>query len=180
MCNQTCLDWGVKHLKPDLIKDKQILEVGSYNINGSLRKDIEIYQPKEYIGCDIAYGNDVDVICNASNLMEKFGKKSYDLVISCCALEHIIDWKAAISNMKGVCKEDGYIFIIVPEKWSKHSFPHDYWRYNEKDLRYIFADCKILVIEKKIEEIGILLCLLVQKSRFMEVNLTQYSIKEVL
>ncbi len=37
MCNKSCIDFGEKALKKIKIKDKKVLEVGSYDVNGSFR-----------------------------------------------------------------------------------------------------------------------------------------------
>ena len=51
------------NLKGEEIENKLILEVGSYNVNGSLRLLIESYCPLEYIGVDIEKGPGVDILC---------------------------------------------------------------------------------------------------------------------
>ena len=35
MCNGLCMDFGRRWIKEEEVKGKSILEVGSYNINGS-------------------------------------------------------------------------------------------------------------------------------------------------
>jgi len=127
---------------------KRVIEVGSYDVNGSLRYIIELLKPAEYVGVDIEQGPGVDVICSAENLVRKFGKESFDVVISTCVLEHIRNWKESVSNIKNICKPEGFILIIVPSEWSFHEYPHDFWRYSTEDVMHIFSDCDILTIEE--------------------------------
>ncbi|MHC4791742.1 MAG: class I SAM-dependent methyltransferase [Planctomycetota bacterium] len=151
MCDQSCLRWGVQNLTAAEIKGKRIIEVGSYDVNGSFRYFVELFEPAEYIGVDIAEGPGVDIVCPAENLVNKFGNGSFDVVISTCSLEHIKEWKRAISNIKNICISNGLILIIVPSEAPLHEFPDDYWRYKKEDIKNIFSDCDILVLEELVK-----------------------------
>ena len=111
MCDINCIRWGAKNLTKDEIRGKTVIEVGSYDVNGSLRYIVELLEPAKYIGVDIVKGPGVDIICPAENLVERFGKESFDVVISTCTLEHVRNWKKAISNMKNICRPKG-IFLV--------------------------------------------------------------------
>jgi len=146
MCHSYCIKWGVEHLNVEEIRNKRVLEVGSYDVNGSYRYFVERLNPKEYIGVDIMEGPGVDLVCPAENLADHFGENYFDLLISTCTLEHVRDWKSAISNIKRVCKPNGIIISIAPSVWPIHEFPHDFWRYRKKDMVNIFSDCRIIAI----------------------------------
>lgn len=148
MCNIDCIKWAAKNITEEEIKGKRVIEVGSYDVNGSLRYIVELLKPAEYIGVDIVKGPGVDMICSAENLVQKFGKESFDVVMSTCALEHIRNWKEAISDIKNICKPDGIILIIVPSHWAFHECPCDFWRYKTDDILNIFSDCDILTLEE--------------------------------
>ncbi len=148
MCNVDCIKWGAKNITEQEIKGKRVIEVGSYDVNGSLRYIFELLKPAEYIGIDIVEGPGVDMICSADNLVQKFGQESFDVVISTCALEHIKNWKEAVSNIKRICKPNGIILIIVPSDWPFHEYPYDFWRYKKEDIINIFSDCDILILEE--------------------------------
>ena len=113
MCHVSCIVFGVKYLSPGDVQGKDIIEVGSYDFNGSLRSIIELWNPRTYIGVDIVAGPGVDLICNAENLMEKFQNNSFDIVISTELLEHVKDFRKVISNLKNICKPDGLIIITT-------------------------------------------------------------------
>ena len=74
MCNVDCIRWGAKNLTKEEIKGKTVIEVGSYDVNGSLRYIVELLEPAEYMGTDVMKGPGVDIICPAENLVERFGK----------------------------------------------------------------------------------------------------------
>lgn len=147
MCNVDCYEWVKKNLSEEEVKGKRVLEVGSMNVNGSVRGIIAVHKPSEYIGIDMEAGPGVDIVCRAEKLVERFGKESFDIVVSTCLLEHVRDWQSVVSNIKQVCKKNGLILLIVPAIWPFHAFPHDYWRYRESDIKEIFSDCEIVKIE---------------------------------
>jgi SAM-dependent methyltransferase len=149
MCHPGCLDFGAAHLGRKEVKGKRVLEVGSCDINGSLRPIIESLGPAEYVGVDLTEGRGVDIICDARDLVERFGRESFDIVISTEMLEHVRDWRAVISNMKNVCRPGGIMLITTCTKgFQYHEFPGDFWRYEPEDMEKIFSDCKIAFLEK--------------------------------
>ena len=112
MCNVALMEFFIENVKPEEFRDKRVLEVGSKYVNGSVRPLIERFmQPKEYIGIDIEPGKYVDVVLPAEELVEYFGRESFDVVISTETLEHVKDWRKVITNMKDVLKPGGYIYI---------------------------------------------------------------------
>ena len=168
----------IKNLKPDELKGKRILEVGSCDTNGSTRPIMESFNPKEYIGCDIVDGPNVDKICDVANLINKFGKNSFDVVICNDMIEHVRDWKLAIHNLKGVCKEGGFIFIsTVMKGFAFHSYPNDFWRYDQYDLQVIFDDFEVEAVQHISQGVFI-------KARkpkgFKETNLDQYKLYSIV
>jgi SAM-dependent methyltransferase len=138
----------VLQLLKEPVSGKRVLEVGSQDVNGSIRPFVEALQPKEYVGADMVAGRAVDVICNSSGLIERFGKDSFDVVISSSLIEHVRDWKAAVHNMKLVCKPGGLILITTcAPGFQYHGYPYDFWRYELQDLKDIFSDCQLLSLE---------------------------------
>ena len=144
MCNEACLEFGRRHLLPDEIAGKKVLEVGSMDVNGSLRAIVQRMAPSAYVGVDIATGPGVDVVCRVSELVARFGETSFDTVISTEMLEHVRDWRVAVSNMKRVLKVGGTIVITTRSPgFPYHGYPYDFWRYEPDDMRTIFADMRL-------------------------------------
>lgn len=149
MCNADCVIFAAKHLTREEAEGKAILEVGALDVNGSLRPLLESFAPRAYVGVDIAPGPGVDVICGAERLVERFGRESFDLVLSTELLEHVRDWRAVISNMKQILRTGGRMLITTRSLgFGYHAYPHDYWRYELEDMRRIFADLAILNLEQ--------------------------------
>ena len=79
MCNVSGIIFGVTNLKSKEIVEKRILEIGSRDVNGSLRPIIESLNPAEYIDIDIEKERDVDLICPAEDMLQIFEKESDDM-----------------------------------------------------------------------------------------------------
>lgn len=152
LCNinmhNSCFEFCKKNILEEEIEKKSILEIGAYNVNGSMRDVILAYNPSKYIGTDIRMGKGVDIICSAENILEVYEKESFDFIICTETLEHIKKWQKAISNIKNVCVPEGIILLTTRSKgFPYHEYPNDYWRFEISDMENIFFDCKIKIIE---------------------------------
>lgn len=80
----------MKCMFPDYFKGGIVLDIGSADINGSVR---HLFKKSKYIGVDIWPGKNVDIVMNAHDLNLKA-----KTVISCECLEHCVDWKEVVQN----------------------------------------------------------------------------------
>jgi SAM-dependent methyltransferase len=125
-------------------------------VNGGLRSILEAWGSQEYVGTDILEGPGVDVVCNGESLLDRFGEKSFDIVVATEVLEHVRNWRQVISNMKRLCKPDGFVLITTRSiGFPYHAYPHDFWRYEPDDIRDIFSDCDIRKLEKESTGLGV-------------------------
>jgi SAM-dependent methyltransferase len=148
MCTQNCLRFVNSALERDDIAGKRVLEVGSYDINGSIRPQLESFGPSEYVGVDIEAGPCVDVVCAAEGLEQRFGRASFDVVLTTEMLEHVRDWRTVVSNLKSVLRPGGLLVITTRSPgFPLHGYPYDFWRYEPDDMRAIFADFASVEIE---------------------------------
>lgn len=175
-----CLKWAAKNLEKGAVKGKRVIEVGSFDVNGSLRYIVELMEPSEYIGVDIKEGPGVDIICPGENLVDQFGRESFDVVISTCVLEHTRDWRSNISNIKNICKPKGTILIIVPIDWPYHEWPFDFWRFKRKDIEEIFSDCSILTLEEDDKKPSLAYVLIRKPEQFTEIDLSGHKLFSVI
>jgi SAM-dependent methyltransferase len=180
MCDVNCIRWGAKNLTRKEIEGKRVIEVGSYDVNGSLRYIVELLEPAEYIGVDVVEGPGVDMICSADKLVQQFGRENFDMVICTCTLEHIKDWKGAISNIKNICRTNGIILIIVPSDWPYHEFPYDFWRYDREDIENIFSDCDILALGEDPQRPSLVYVKMRKPDEFTEKDLSDYQLFSVI
>lgn len=120
-------------------KDKfggRVLEVGSLNVNGSIREVIDVE-----VGIDLQEGKDVDIVMAAETLLDHFGPEAFDTVISCETLEHIEYWREALEAMWCVLKVGGWFLLTAASlRDGFHGYPSDYWRFTRDMLRYMYPD----------------------------------------
>ncbi len=152
MCSINCIRFGRDNLSEDEVAGKKVIEVGSYDENGSLRSFIGTLKPAQYVGADIVKGYGVDVVCAVDGLVERFGEESFDVVVSTELLEHVKDWRNAIANMKKVCRRGGVMLITTRSRgFAYHGWPYDFWRYEVLDMERIFSDCTVEKLEADVE-----------------------------
>ncbi|MEX2681004.1 MAG: class I SAM-dependent methyltransferase [Candidatus Sigynarchaeota archaeon] len=180
MCRPNCLSFVARALQRDEIENKRVLEIGSYDVNGKSRNIVEMFHPREYFGIDIKAGKNVDMVCDIEHVVNKFGRNSFDVVITTELLEHVKDWRKAISNIKNVLKEHGVAIITtVPRGYPYHPDPEDYWRYEKEDVKIIFKDFEILMLEEDYIYPGIFFK--VRKADdFQEVDLSHYMLYNIV
>lgn len=156
MCNVSGIIFGLKQLSEAELRGRSVLEVGACNVNGSLREVLETWEPASYLGVDVVSGPGVDEICPCEDVLKRYGSQRFDLVISTELLEHVQDWRAAIHNLKGVCKEGGQIVLTTRSQgFAYHGYPYDFWRFELQDMEQIFADCEILALQADPQDPGV-------------------------
>lgn len=137
MCNKWCFEFASNNL-PLMEKSERLLEVGSRNINGSIR-DVLSECTNEYIGVDLFAGPGVDVVCDVLELTNTFGCSSFDFVVSTEMLEHCLNWQDALYQMANVLCQDGLLLITTRSPgFELHDYPADHWRFSYSDFEKIF------------------------------------------
>jgi len=179
MCNGCCLEFARRVLKREEIIGKSVLEVGSRDVNGSTRPIIVAMQPKEYIGIDIQNGKGVDLICDAYDILERFGLERFDMVVSTEALEHIYNWKKIVHNIKHVLKPNGILLLTTRSPGFRFEpYPSDYWRFTESDFKVIFGDMMIVALERDRCELGVFIKAL-KPTGFKEADLNTFEVSTI-
>lgn len=157
MCHTSVLTWAASAITPDLVKDKTVCEVGSYNVNGTVRAGIEAHDPESYLGVDISEGPGVDLVANVEDLPGMY-PDGFGLVVSTEMLEHVESWKAAIRALVMLVAPGGHLVVSTRSlgfPW--HGYPVDTWRYSPLQMRAILtaAGMKVLTSEDDPEQPGV-------------------------
>ena len=135
----------------DEISGKNVLEIGSRDVNGSIRSFIQHLGCKEYIGIDISPGQGVDKVMDAQRLPEEFIENSFDIVICLEMLEHAKKWKEVVNGIKFILRPGGIVFLTTRSPgFPYHSYPWDFWRFTYDDIKTIFSDFLVLNIDNDI------------------------------
>jgi hypothetical protein len=139
---------------PDAFSGASVLEVGSLNINGTVR-DFFLH-PREYVGVDLLEGPGVDRVCAGQDL--DYADGSFDVVVSAECFEHNSEWVATFANMARISGR--YVFFTCAstgraEHGTHGSHPgdspatNDYYRNlsaqdfrDAFDLSTMFAECE--------------------------------------
>lgn len=136
---------GLAHKFPQMFVSVSVIEIGSLNINGTVR---DFFTPTSYLGVDVGDGRDVDLVAEGQDLT--FPDNTFDVSVSAECLEHNPEWVATFANMHRMasryvimtCASDGR-----PEHGTSRSSPEsspltlgwDYYRnLNEQDFRAEF------------------------------------------
>lgn len=178
--NQEALLFCASNISKKEVAGKRIFEVGSRKsenkkYSGTIRPYIESLDPEEYVGIDKVDGKNVDKLCSAENIVDVFGKNSFDFLIATEVLEHIRNWKKAISNFKRVLKPKGSLIVTTRSRgFSYHPFPEDFWRFGKRDMKNIFEDMEILSLEDDKQYPGVFLKAK-KPEEFEEMNLNDQS-----
>ena len=116
---------SVKNIFPNYFNRKQVLEVGSLNINGTVR---DFFTDCYYIGIDVAAGKDVDVVCEGQDYNAP--SDSFDVTISCECFEHNPQWVKTFANMYRMTRPGGIVIMTCattgrPEHGTTRTTPQD-------------------------------------------------------
>jgi len=134
---------SLKSQFPDYFVRKNVLEVGSLNINGSIRP---FFEQCIYVGVDLGAGADVDVVARGEDLA--YPDSSFDVVASCECFEHNPAWVKTFANM--IRMSSGLVFFSCAttgraEHGTRRTSPHDapfcgdyYRNLTEQDFREAF------------------------------------------
>lgn len=108
-------------LHPEHFRDAAVLEIGSLNINGSVR---QFFEDCRYVGLDVVHGPGVDVACPA----HLYQGGPFDTVISCECLEHNPYWRETLARAVDMLRPGGLLVLTCaagdrPEHGTRRTSP---------------------------------------------------------
>lgn len=94
------------------LADASVLEVGSYDVNGSIRKIFD--RCRFYVGSDLTPGPGVDVVCAGQDL--DFPDGHFDVTVSCECFEHNPHWIKTFTNMIRMTRAGGTVIVTCASR----------------------------------------------------------------
>lgn len=133
------LEWVEAHV--DLVV-APVLEVGSYNVNGSVRH----LCPVPYTGIDVVDGPGVDVVYDGGRI--PYGDRAFPTVICTEVFEHAHrPWLLAAEIVR-VLGAGGTAFVSARGNGFAFHNPPDRWRYMPGTLAELFTDLGCSAVEE--------------------------------
>ena len=105
---------------------RMILDVGSLEVNGSLRDCAPA--GCVYLGVDVAAGAGVDIVLDDPYAFP-FPDGYFDQIVSTSCFEHDQLFWLTFLEMIRVVHPGGYIYINCPSNGEYHAYPFDNWRF---------------------------------------------------
>jgi len=105
-------------------KGLDVLDVGSYDINGTLKP---LFPDSNYIGMDMEDGPNVDLVSTAHSI--PLDSNSQDVIVSSSCFEHDPMFWVSFLEMSRVLKPQGLMYINAPSAGNYHPYPQDCWRF---------------------------------------------------
>lgn len=104
----------------------KVIEIGSQDVNGSLRPIFE--RDCDYTGIDFAAGKGVDVVLTDPYKFP-IPDESADIVVSSSCFEHSeMFWLTFLEIMR-ILKPHGLFYLSAPSNGVYHRYPVDCWRF---------------------------------------------------
>jgi len=135
----------VKNSMPEYFNDVSVIEMGSLNINGTVR---DFYNATKYVGVDLEEGPGVDLVSPAQKV--DLPDNSFDVAVSAECFEHNPFWSETFANMYRIASKF-VIFTCASDGREEHgtrakhpgtspfTLDWDYYKnLNEQDFRSAF------------------------------------------
>lgn len=146
--HSSVLAFARRVIRPEEIVGRRVLEIGSYNVNGSIREVVEPLLPDLYIGIDAVAGPGVDLVLDASQAVWHFGPSQFDVVLCCEMLEHCERWWVAIEVIKRVLAPWGMVLLTTRGPGFPYHHPPDNWRFIPDQVAAMFNDFQVMSLER--------------------------------
>jgi len=138
-----------KYICPWGADSAAVLDVGSQEVAGQENTSYKRLFPAgiRYTGCDMAGGNNVDIVLNSPYHWKNIRANQYEYVVSGQMLEHVeFPWMSFLEIAR-VLKRGGICCIIAPSGGPMHNYPLDCYRYYPDGLAALAHYAHLEVLE---------------------------------
>lgn len=140
---------------------RDVLEVGSYDVNGTVRPSFA--SAARYVGIDVVAGPGVDQVYDGLTI--PFEDESFDCVVSTEMLEHCTRPWRVVGEMARVVKRGGLVLVtargwVVTKRWTESNGvevgevacfafhnPPDRWRFSGEAMAELAADAGLVPLD---------------------------------
>jgi len=141
---------NMKHFRSRYLAGKEdsvlkIVDLGSMDIGGCYRP-IFTEAKWDYVGIDLAPGENVDIVLSDPYNWLEIDSSSVDVVISGQAFEHIAFFWKTMAEITRILTPGGLCCIIAPSGGPEHKYPVDCWRFFPDGFRALahYAGLEVL------------------------------------
>jgi SAM-dependent methyltransferase len=104
----------------------EVIELGSQNVNGSLRDHCPA--TARYVGMDMAPANGVDLVIEPGTPFP-IPDDSVDVAVTSSAFEHDVCFWDTFLDLMRVLRPGGLLYVNAPSNYAFHRYPVDCWRF---------------------------------------------------
>lgn len=134
--------WVGQKVKEFGLAEAKTLEVGSRDINGSVRDHFA----GEYVGVDMSDGPGVDIVASSHAL--PFPDRSFDCVVCTEMLEHDVEPWRTVVEIARVLRPGGHLLLTARGiGFPLHDYPGDHWRFSCTALVALLGVPRLAVLE---------------------------------
>lgn len=127
----------------------RVLEVGSLDVNGSVRSLFN-RRATEYVGVDMRPGPGVDIVARAAAL--PFDDALFDVVVTTETLEHDATFWLTMAEIGRVLKPGGYLILTTRGNgFGEHHEPDDFWRFMPSSRRRLVLLANCVMIDEALD-----------------------------
>jgi SAM-dependent methyltransferase len=119
-----------------VVAGQTVLDVGSYDVNGTLRP-LCAELGLVYTGLDVAAGPNVDMVA-PDPYHYALDDNSFDNVISTSTMEHVPYIWLWLPELVRVLRPGGLLAITTHMSWELHRYPLDCWRVMPDGMTALF------------------------------------------
>lgn len=133
------------HLAEHRGRPLRVLDLGSMDVNGSYRQLFD--DPAwTYTGVDVEAGAGVDVVLPEPYDWRRLGSRSFDVIVSGQAFEHIRFPWVTVLEVARLLRPGGLVCVVAPSSGYEHRYPVDCWRYYPDGMAALasWADLELL------------------------------------
>lgn len=140
------MEWFVKNYLENRTETMSILDVGSYDVNGTYKQFFN-NEKYRYTGLDMVTGPNVDIAIKHPYQWTEIKNETYDVVISGQALQHAEFFWITVGEMARILKKGGLMTIIAPRGlYGVHRYPVDCYRFDTDGMIALARYCNLEVL----------------------------------